>query len=939
MKTSERIVVVALCALVGWFYVWTARSSGDKWKFGQEQRDYYNLLIDGYLDGQLHMKVEVPQALLDLKDPYDPGQRPLGLGLHDASFYRGKYYVYFGAAPMIVLMLPFRLITGVDLPLVVAVLIYVYGGFLASVAVGLALRRRYFPAAGLLTLALGILVLGFAGVSLVLLRRPHMWELPIAGGYCFAMLALLALWRAVHAPPERRSRWLAAAALALGLAVASRPTYLVATPCLLVPLAVVAWRERRMPWHGSAAVVVPLACVGALMAWHNYARFGNPLQFGQAYQFSLDYESKLPHFGASYVPYNARTYFFSSAEWSRYFPFIRPREPGPAPKGFTIHRGDVYGLLANFPIAWLAFAAPLALWRRPRAERAVLGTWLAAAAVLFAANALLLLSFFSALARYQMDFAPALLVLSVVGLFAVERWLAECVRVGVRAIGLILLAGAAGFSAAFGVLFSLQFDGLLRERNPRLERVVAKTLNRIPATFEPLFGVHYGPVALAVRLPADIRAGKATLLSVDAGARVQRVFIEEEPDGRVRLGLALPGTPELRSRALPLERNVEHRVVVTWGALFPPVTHPYFAGRSEAEVRRLTREVRIDVDDEPVVLGHQRRALATATAVRTGIDAVTDAAYPAFRGTVGVGRRTTTPVSAEESRLFARVRFSLPREESSAWQPLLSVGEGVNAAVLAIQPVSGHGSVAAWITRGETTLLANGWALARERAHEVVVRVVAHGSGEQRLQLWIDGELASARRSTWRGEASSVIAGRNPHAVEGCAEAYAGEVFSLQTGAAGEDPLVGRGDTVRLRVRLPANRPPGREPLVVTGRSGGGDMLMIEYPDPDTVRFAVDHWGAPLQTSAPVHWPKEGAHDLEITMTSLQPFEDASLVREVRWGAAEVKLDGKSVWRIEGDFYAAEPVELALGRNPIGGTSCGPVFTGDVLAAERVRRD
>src|SRR5215207_4789895 len=113
LRTGERWLVVAVCVFVGWFYLWTVRSSGDPWKFGKEQRDYYNLLIDGYLSGQLNMKVEVPEALLKLKDPYDPGERPLGLGMHDASFYKGKYYVYFGAAPMLVLMLPFRLITGV----------------------------------------------------------------------------------------------------------------------------------------------------------------------------------------------------------------------------------------------------------------------------------------------------------------------------------------------------------------------------------------------------------------------------------------------------------------------------------------------------------------------------------------------------------------------------------------------------------------------------------------------------------------------------------------------------------------------------------------------------------------------------------------------------------------------------------------------------------
>ena len=62
----ERVLVAALCAAVGWFYVWTVRSSGDPWRFGLEQRDYYNLLIDGWLDG--HRREEL---LFDVSVPDD----------------------------------------------------------------------------------------------------------------------------------------------------------------------------------------------------------------------------------------------------------------------------------------------------------------------------------------------------------------------------------------------------------------------------------------------------------------------------------------------------------------------------------------------------------------------------------------------------------------------------------------------------------------------------------------------------------------------------------------------------------------------------------------------------------------------------------------------------------------------------------------------------
>src|SRR4051812_13686606 len=149
MKKIERYVVVALCVAIGWFYFWTARSNDEPWNFGAEQNDYYNRLVDGWRAGQLHMKVEVPAELVTLRDPYDPNLRPPGLGLHDASLYRGKYYLYFGVAPVVTLLLPFRLLTGVPMPLPLAVILFTFSGFLISTATWLMIRRRYFPATGI----------------------------------------------------------------------------------------------------------------------------------------------------------------------------------------------------------------------------------------------------------------------------------------------------------------------------------------------------------------------------------------------------------------------------------------------------------------------------------------------------------------------------------------------------------------------------------------------------------------------------------------------------------------------------------------------------------------------------------------------------------------------------------------------------------------------
>lgn len=824
MKSAvERILVVALCAAIGWFYTWTVRSSGDPWKFGLEQRDYYNLLIDGWLDGHLHMKVEVPAALLQLKDPYDPAVRPAGLGLHDATFFQGKYYVYFGMAPVVLLMLPFRLWSGIDLPQAVAALIFVYGAFLASVAIWLAVRRRYFPGSSMLVGLAGVLVLGLAGLGPVLLRRPHMWELPIGAGSCFAMLALLCVWRSLHArrgggtaskrvrgggtPPTRSGRawWFGGAGLCLGLAIASRPTYLIASPFLAVPLLWWWATERRWPWRPLLGALVPLVIIGSAMAWHNYARFGDPLQFGQAYQLSLDYESKMAHFRVSHVPFNVWRYFFSAAEWSRYFPFIQPAALPPKPPGFGGH-DDLYGILRNLPIAWLALAAPLAWWRRDQTERRALRAWLTTTAVLFGAMAGTLIFFFGSLARYQSDFTPALMLLAGVGGLAVERWL----RV-TRSRPWLVAAGTVGgglvaFSAGFAMLFSLQLDGLLREKNPARYREVALSFNRVPAAVEQLAGVRHGPLELTLRIGTAAPGTRELLLAAGEAPTIDRLHLVHQEGGRISFEAESSYGIREATPPVAVDRATDHRLRVLMGVLLPPEMHPVFASVSAETTAAMIRRLRIEFDGALLV----------------------DRA-PWFSAPAGAVQLATA--AGQDGRAATRI-IDVRRDE-----------------------------VALAVLRAESL----------ERAREAGARMTRRG-------------------------------------------------------------------TVLLQASLPHGRAGVREPLLVMGRPGRGDLIALEYGEGDTVRFCFDHWGGALLRSDPVAVDFGRPQEIRIAMESLRPPSPFRPNRVVVHGQLEVWLNGRSVWRVGGEFFAVNPVEIAVARNPIGGTTCGPEFSGVVHGVDWAAR-
>ena len=282
--------------MVIWFFHWTVKTSGGFGPPGEE--DYYNFLVRGWRAGHLHLSKTPSPEMLALRDPYDPAQNA-AVRLADASYFNGRYYLYFGAAPAAVLLAPYYFITGRELGTTTAIFVFCTAGFLAMAGTWLAVRRRYFPASAAWVAWSGVLVLGLGTHLLALQRRPLVWELPIAAAFAFSMLAFAAVFWALHG--RRPVLAMGLAGLGLGLAVASRPTCVLGAAMFLPPF----WALRKSggPWRKCALAASAMLAlgVGAVLA-HNFARFGNALEFGQNYQLSGVREAQMRHFHWSYVP-------------------------------------------------------------------------------------------------------------------------------------------------------------------------------------------------------------------------------------------------------------------------------------------------------------------------------------------------------------------------------------------------------------------------------------------------------------------------------------------------------------------------------------------------------------------------------------------------------------------------------------------------------------
>jgi tetratricopeptide (TPR) repeat protein len=403
-----------VCALVIGIFAWFAEPSISlESKSPRAEDSYYNLLVRGFRAGQLNVKREAPPELAQLADPYDPTVNAAYIGdVYDMSYYQGKLYLYFGVTPALVLLWPYVALTGHYLSDKAAVVIFFALGFLAAAGLLRAIWRRYFPEVSIWVAMLGIFTLGLAlGTQKVITLWCNVYEIAIVCGFAFTMLALAALWCALH-EPKRRVLWLVLASLAYGMAVGARPSLLFGIIILLLPVAR-AWRvaagpeSRRRVGLLLAAAVGPAMLIGLGLMVYNFLRFGNPFEFGWHYQLNGSYcPTTAQQFSLHHLWFNFRFYFLEPMRWR------------------SVHSGvgDPYGgILSNYPLAWLALAAPL-VWRGRGAEAVSVLRWFVAAAfLLFMICALTICFYCFASSRFELDFQPALILLAVIGIFGLER--------------------------------------------------------------------------------------------------------------------------------------------------------------------------------------------------------------------------------------------------------------------------------------------------------------------------------------------------------------------------------------------------------------------------------------------------------------------------------------------------------------------------------------
>lgn len=404
---------------------------------------YYADLAEAFVNGNLHLSTAPDPSLLALENPYNLGARielaRTGIEIPvDLSLYDGKFYIYWGPAPALILA-GFHLFYRQPIGDLFLALAFGMGLFLAQSLLLFFLWKRYFFVLPLWTLHLAILLSGLS-LPIVLLRHyddhARVYEAAIAGGQFFLLSGVLMAFTAIDRPSISKVG-LASAGLLWALAIGSRHI-LAPAICFMIILTAL-WLIRTN--DGLTAKAMHLVSLGlpfavgcAALAWYNWARFGAVTETGFSYALAgVDLEIHASEFfSETYIIQNLYNYLLHPPEYLDMFPFVamlKGSENSVLP--FYVvpqfyYAQPITGVLYLFPFAIFAVMLltrwmPKLLSRSSAAnssednEHQIL-TWIALSlsSSFFVAFCLLMVFFWAAM-RYLGDFLPVLTVLSALG--------------------------------------------------------------------------------------------------------------------------------------------------------------------------------------------------------------------------------------------------------------------------------------------------------------------------------------------------------------------------------------------------------------------------------------------------------------------------------------------------------------------------------------------
>ena len=265
------ISLISVC--IG-FYLTNIKNT---YEFGNLYELHY---VDAIMNKNLHLDYPVDNLLKESSNPYDTSNRNFKF-LWDASYYKGKYYCYFGILPIITLFIPYKIITNSYLTSPLACLIYSILGIIGTYLLYKSIITKYFKKINLQTYIVSFLFIIFGSKLLWCMHRPSFYEVVSLAAYTHITFGLyLTLFK-----NKRLSNFIGYTLLASS--VLCRPTALF-TSILLLPKIISNIKQKKWKIIDYLILIIPYLIIGIITMYINYIRFDSIFEFGITYQLTTN---------------------------------------------------------------------------------------------------------------------------------------------------------------------------------------------------------------------------------------------------------------------------------------------------------------------------------------------------------------------------------------------------------------------------------------------------------------------------------------------------------------------------------------------------------------------------------------------------------------------------------------------------------------------------
>ena len=332
--------------------------------FSTTEGMYNKDFVDSLREGKVYLNFEPSKEFLELEDPYDVQERgKLEREVDykwDTAYYNGKFYVYFGILPALLIFLPYNLITGKYLKLSVVTYGFSILIFILLKEILLKLLSRYFEKIKFKTVVYYLIILLSGTLILYANGMSRFYEVVIISGLYFVLQGIYFILKSLEEDKNKHLN-IFIGCLCMALSVACRPTDLFASLLILpylIKLFVCYIKQIKNNKLNLTklifAVAVPYITVGSALMWYNYIRFGNVFDFGSKYQLTINNMVELESRVAS-IPAGILCNLFSIPRFIPDFPFITHSNDIAIFYGYYYIENMIGGVFAMAPICLAIF--------------------------------------------------------------------------------------------------------------------------------------------------------------------------------------------------------------------------------------------------------------------------------------------------------------------------------------------------------------------------------------------------------------------------------------------------------------------------------------------------------------------------------------------------------------------------------------------------------